>query len=366
MILQTHVPFEERAGFMLNSMCPFPDSPEFAVALQEHAGSDAAAGLMAGLNAYHELQKRIYTEVGIIEGEDNGARHQDLLAMMAFLYAFSAFGALTCDGDGCRLSIDKATLKREYKRGSFATRQQHLGHHGFSFAYLTPDGDPASLNKASQLALAYQHDPNLLSALKLFAGGAASFPEGPAAPMYNRFSIFLKADLEAAIVHRPMPREALNPLRCDLVDTVAAYRQQWLDLVDHLHSRCGLGVSGFWSYGGAAAPAWSVSFAKGRKRPLAIFTLGPDIVFIEFTLPLGAAEQIILARQDYSTVIREQIESFRCVNCSKECRGKKLTKIDGVWLCNGRAEARRIYTKLNTPDDFASIHAMLDIIEGGR
>jgi hypothetical protein len=362
MILQTHVPFEERAKFMLNSMCSYPGSPEFAAALREHADFDAAAGLMA----YHELQKRIYTEVDIIEGEDNGARHQDLLAMMAFLYAFSAFGTLTCDGDGCRLSIDKAVLKREYKKGSFATRQQHLEHHGFSFTYLTPDGDPMSLNKATQLALAYARDPNLLAALKLFAGGAASFPEGPGTPVYNRFSIFLKADLEAAILHRPMPREALNPLRCDLVDTVATYRQQWLDLVDHLHSRCGLGVSGFWSYGGAAAPAWGVSFAERSKRPLAIFTLGPNIVFIEFTLPLDAAEQIILARQDYSAVIRERIESFRCVNCSEECKGKKLTKIDGVWLCGGRAEARRIYVALTTPDDFSSIHAMLDIIEDGR
>jgi hypothetical protein len=33
MILRTRVPFEERARFMLNSMCPYPDSPDFAAAL---------------------------------------------------------------------------------------------------------------------------------------------------------------------------------------------------------------------------------------------------------------------------------------------------------------------------------------------
>jgi hypothetical protein len=362
MILQTHVPFEERAKFMLNSMCPYPGSPEFAAALRERADFDAAAGLIA----CHVLQKRMYTDVDIIEGEDDGARHQDLIAMMGFLYAFSAFGTLACDGDKCRLSIDKATLKREYKRGSFATRQHHLGQHGFSFTYLTPDGEPTSLSKASQLAMAYDRDPNLLPALKLFAAGAASFPEGPGTPMYNRFSIFLKADLETALLRKHIPREALDPLRSDLVDTIAAYRRHWIDLVDHLHNGCGLGVSGFWSYGGAAAPAWGVSFAEGSKRPLAIFTLGPDIVFIEFTLPLDVAERIILARQGFSALIRERIGSFRCVKCEKACKGQNLTRIDGVWLCRGRAEARRIYVPLTTPDDFASIHAMLDIIEGGR
>jgi hypothetical protein len=362
MILQTNVSFEERTSFMLHSMCPYPKSPEFAAALREHAGFDAAAGL----KAYHDLQKRIYTDVDLIEGADDGARHQDLIAMMAYLYAFAAFGTLACEGDGCRLSIDKTTLKREYKRGGFATRQHHLGHHGFSFASLTPDGKPTSLSKAAQVTMVYDRDPDLLQALKLFAGGAASFPEGPGTPMYNRFSIFLKADFEAALLRKPIPREALDPLRSDLVDAIAAYRCQWIDLVDHLHNGCGLGVSGFWSYGGAAAPAWSVSFAERSKRPLAIFTLGPDIVFIEFTLPMNAAERIILARQGFSASIKERIEAFRCVKCSKQCKGQNLTRIDGVWLCSGRAEARRIYAPLTAPDDFASIHAMLDIIEGRR
>jgi len=39
-----------------------------------------------------------------------------------------------------------------------------------------------------------------------------------------------------------------------------------------------------------------------------------------------------------------------------------MTKVDGTWLCKGRAEARRIYATLSPPQDFKSIHAMLDII----
>jgi hypothetical protein len=40
-----------------------------------------------------------------------------------------------------------------------------------------------------------------------------------------------------------------------------------------------------------------------------------------------------------------------------------MIKVDGVSLCTGRAEARRIYLTLS-PEDFYSIYAMLDIIFG--
>ena len=87
-----------------------------------------------------------------------------------------------------------------------------------------------------------------------------------------------------------------------------------------------------------------------------------SIVFVEFTLPLDAAERVIRQRQSYSETIRGKIESFRCVKCPKKCRGSNMEKIDGVWLCRGRAEARRIYATLTSPQDFSSIHSMLDII----
>jgi hypothetical protein len=110
-----------------------------------------------------------------------------------------------------------------------------------------------------------------------------------------------------------------------------------------------------------AAPSWSVSFAAPRKRPLAIFTLGSSIVFIEFTLPVGSAEAIIRARHGYSAAVRERIEAFHCVKCPKDCKGSNIVQIDGVSLCTGRAEARRIYLTLSA-EDFESIHAILDLI----
>ena len=49
----------------------------------------------------------------------------------------------------------------------------------------------------------------------------------------------------------------------------------------------------------------------------------------------------------------------------KACKGSNLIDVGGVSLCTGRAEARRVYSYLRAPEDFASIQAMLDIICSG-
>jgi len=38
--------------------------------------------------------------------------------------------------------------------------------------------------------------------------------------------------------------------------------------------------------------------------------------------------------------------------------------VDGVKLCAGRAEARRIYAALSAPDEFVAIHKILNITVG--
>ena len=97
---------------------------------------------------------------------------------------------------------------------------------------------------------------------------------------------------------------------------------------------------------------------------MAIFTLASETVFIEFTLPLKHAEAIIQGRQHFARSIREKIEVFDCVNCPKDCGEIEMRLVDGVKLCTGRAEARRIYAVLSDPDEFASIHDVLNITLG--
>jgi hypothetical protein len=360
MILLKNTSFEERVKFLHDSICPYPDNPAFDEALSQYSGNIAD-----GLRAYHTLMRQIYTDTTCIDGKDDQSKYLDLIASMWFLYAVFAFGTLDCESDLCHVVIDKARLKQHYKKGRITKRRTHLTHHGFSLTYYTEHQPCTSLSKASHLTLAYHKQPDLIPAIKTFAENIVAF-EGNAPGkkaenvQYNKLSMFLKGDYETAFLHTPIPRDALDPLRRDLVNTIAVYRQEWQGLVHSLRDQCGLLCSGMWSYGGV--PAWGVSFFKKNKRPLVIFTLGPDIVFIEFTLPLDKAESIIRARHTLADTIRKKIEGFHCVNCPKQCKGSNLTKIDGVWLCSGRAEARRIYTTLTTLEDFASIHAILDMI----
>jgi hypothetical protein len=271
-----------------------------------------------------------------------------------------AFGALLSGPAGHTVVIDKVTLGQTYRKGSLALRKRHLEYHGFSVRYLSAGEECKSLSQTSHVSVGYDRHTGLVPALKAFAEGVASMADDGQAPIYNRIGTFLKADYEAAFLGKPIPRDGLDPLRDDILRTVDTYQQEWGDLVDSLSNRCGMGCSGFWHYG--ASPSWSVSFSDRGSKPLAIFTLGSNVVFIEFTLPLNAAEQIIRARHTYSQLVRERIESFHCVQCPKDCKGVNLTKIEGVWLCKGRAEARRIYATLSVPEDFASIHSMIDMI----
>jgi hypothetical protein len=361
MIILRDVPLEKRADFLVKSVRAYPDSPAFDDAVRDYAQT-SGVDIVAGLKAFHDLTRRIYADIAHVEGQDDDDKYRGLLASMEFLYAAFACGELVCERDRYSMVIDKVTLKQQYKRGGFDQRQRHLERHGLSLRYLS--GPSAALcacksvGKASHLALAYDGYPGLVPAAHYFAGRIASVPQ-TRLDQLNKLGIFLKGEYETAVLSQPIPRDAFDPLRKDLLDTIDAYRAEWLGLVDRFLHQCGLECWGEWACYG---PVWGISFAAKGKRPLAIFTLGPDIVFIEFTLPPSAAEAIIRERKSYSEPIRKRIESFGCVKCPKKCQGSNLTKVDGVWLCTGRAEARRIYTTLSSPEDFKSIHSMLDQI----
>lgn len=355
MIIQKNIPFVKRAQFMRDSLSPYPEGPEFAQYVSEQAIDTGH-----GLQSWYSLLQRYYTDVEWIEGKDDDAKFDELVATMAFLYAFFVVGTLIHESGGYSVSVDKTLLRKQYKRGRYARREQHLERHGFSLAYLSDGSECRSLRQASHLVLTYDGHPAFIPALKHLAGSIAVAEEGTGAqkPIYNKLGMFMKGDIASALRGNAIPRDALDPLGSDILNAIDEYRQPWVDMVTALRDRCGLSCSGFWTYGGV--PAWGVSFAAKRKRPLAIFTLGSNHVFIEFTLPVDAAEAIIRERHGYSEPIRNKIEAFHCVKCPKECQGSNIVRIDGVSLCTGRAEARRIYTVLSSQHDFDSILSMLD------
>jgi hypothetical protein len=355
MIILKNIPFERQARFLLDNVCSVPEDPAFVEALREH-GPD----VMYGLRAHHDLLRRVYADTDCIEGAGDRERYLSLVATVSFLYACFAFGTLYRQDGQSRLRIDKTTLKQTYKKGSLSRRVRHLAHHGFTIETVSPQGARVSWRKASHLLMSYDRHPDLVPAVKVFAASIASIEGRLNDAVYGKLGMFLKADYAAAIFRKPGLRTALDPRREDILATVDTYRQDWLDLVGALVGRCGLACSGFWHYGGS--PSWGISFYEKGKRPLLICTLGSNVVFVEFTLPLDAAERIIRERDRYSETIRERIESFRCVACPKKCRGDNMTRVDGVSLCTGRAEARRIYATLSTAEDLASIHSMLGMV----
>ena len=354
MILLKNVPFEKQIQFLRDNICPYPDGlPREALAVPHEVD------ISGGLRAFHALLHRFYTDVSCIEGEDDdNKKYAELINTLIFLHTIFVYGT-PLSGDGASVVIDKSLFQQQYKKGNLTFRKRHVEHHGFVLTYLSPSGEGTSLRTASELQLSYPQDADLIPAVKSFVDNAES-REGGHQNITNSFGIFIKGDVEAAFAIKSIHRSDLDPLRGDILRTVDSYKADWVELIDKVHNQAGLECSGFLHY--FLSPSWSVSFAEKGKKPLLIFTLGSDVVFVEFTVPVEAAESIIRGRHAYSETIREKIEAFHCVNCPKKCKGANIIKIDGVSLCTGRAEARRIYATLRTPADFDSIHAMLDEI----
>jgi hypothetical protein len=361
MILLKDVSFERRARFLGETLSPFPTDAAFGEAI---GGYDS--DLADGLRACHELWAALYADTACVKGKDDEAKYSSLVATMDFLYAVFAFGAIPAGQHDAGIVVDKAALYEAYKKGSLTTRTQHLERHGLVVRYLAVDAEVRRLSQASQLSIACPDRPSLIAALRRFAAGVASYPDPGESVLYNKLGMFMKGDLETAILHTPRLRNALNPLEDDIVNALPSYRDAWMTLATRLRDDGDLDCTGFWTFGGAGAPAWGVSFAPQGQRPLTIFTLGSDTVFIEFTLPVDAAEAIIRARHQLSNTIREKIEGLHCVCCPKDCKGANLLSIDGITVCTGRAEGRRIYAPLTSLADFKSIHTMLSIIYQAR
>ena len=90
------------------------------------------------------------------------------LATLNLLYTCFSFGEVSVDDSGAVLSIDKALLKRHYKRGGVARKAEWSATHGPNFSWLSDDGYEVDLRKASTASLTYLSDRNLIPAVKSF------------------------------------------------------------------------------------------------------------------------------------------------------------------------------------------------------
>jgi hypothetical protein len=279
-----------------------------------------------------------------------------------FLFGCFVVGKVERIDGRTELLVDKQELAKTYRGGNTTGNLETLGHFGLQSKFFLSSVPCETLRAATGFALVSPNSAFLLPATKRFAERIEAAFLGVKDRIYGALATFFKGDYATAIGLTPISRSTLDPMRPDILRTVGRFQPNWTRLVDMMTNRAGWSPSGFLHYG--YSPAWGVSFARERQRPTAIFTIGSEALFIEFTLPLAAAERIILKRSTYAQSIRQRIESLKCVQCPKKCRGENLTNIDGVRVCTGRAEARRIYMYLSDPDEFASIESMIGTICG--
>jgi hypothetical protein len=356
-IILKNIPFARMARFYYDNVCDTPrDRAMSGLDEDQHAFAE-------GLEDYRALLRALYSDVGSLDRGSDEASYALLVNTVRLLYGCFTVGTVRRPDGRDELLVSKAALQKVYKNGMVSEILEIWRRYGVATAYLRDQSPSNTLSRATDLLITSERTPHLVAACERLADLANRAHHGVDERIYDAVCIFLKGDYESAAGLVPIARSTLDPLRPDILRTVGRYGDRWVQLVEAMGKRAGWLCSGFMHYG--FSPSWGVSFAEKGQRPTAIFTLGSEVVFIEFTLPLAAAETLIRRRGEYAQSIREAIEDFRCNKCPKECRGKNLSKVDGVWLCRGRAEARRIYRVLSEPEEFASILAMVDTICSG-
>ena len=354
MIIQKHVSFARMARFYHDNVCDMPQAREGLGSAGDHQA------FASGLAHYQSLLKTLYSDLSSFDKGNDEASYFLLVNTVRMLFGCFTVGTLRQTDGRDELLVGKAALQKVYKNGMVSEILEIWRRYGLVASYLRDQSPAGTLSRATDLLITDERNPHLVFTLKRLADLANATYRDVEERIYDAVCVFLKGDFESAAGLAPIARTSLDPMRPDILRTVGRYRDRWAQLVDAMAVRAGWSCSGFMHYG--FSPSWSVSFFEPGRRPPAIFTLGSEVVFIEFTLPLAAAEAIIRRRGEYAPSIRQAIEEFSCIKCPKECRGKNLVKIDGVFLCEGRAEARRIYRTLSEPAEFDSILSMIDII----
>ena len=369
MILLRDVPIYSQLCFLNANVRKMPDVRELCdMALPD---VELYAG---GFGTFHSFLLRLYGQAEYLDGNDDAEKYAGLIHGLSLLYTAFSFGALKGGSGEYSIELDKGTLLQNYRHGRITRRTQLLEKHGFDISWISATGDQSSQAKANTLRVGFPEDSDLIPAVKCFVSAIEAIDNGvdgdPKKPhnvfsfdsICNKHGVFLKGDFQTAFTGTGLRRDELNPREEDIVASAGKYGDAWLELVDILMDRHKLGCSGFFHY--FSCPSWSISFADDGKRPFLIVTLGFERVFIELTLQLQTAEKVIRKRGQYSEKIRGRIESFRCVQCPKKCMGKNLRRVDGVSLCSGRAEARRIYSMISSAEDFDSVESITELTFG--
>jgi len=326
-------------------------------------------GIVAGLLAYRALLEAMYSDAQHLEGKDDDARIKVLLETIALLYSCAVFGDLRRRKSGPTLVVEKQSLLSRYRKGGFTRKAQLLRVHGFHAGWTDARGDSVPESKADAFSIAFPGDQSLIPAIKRLAArierieptdsGRPGTPHTSFSADYmtGKLDLFGMADFAVAFGGASIAPDSVDPLREEVLAMVGTHRSSWERLARKLLGDCGLRCFGRnYVFG-----HWTISFHQSGKRPFLICSIQYDEVRVQLTVPVHAAEAVIKQRRQYSPTMRRGLEGFRCVSCPKRCRGKNLVEIDGLTICTGRAEGRRIYTGALGEDDFRSIEAIAEL-----
>lgn len=334
-----HLSFEQRARFLKNNLCDFPD-----VGKQDQ--------ITDGLSSLREILENIYGDPASYSASGPLESYHKMTYTTLFLYTVGVAGELKTNEEGHYLFLNKADFKKSFKKTSLLPFEV-LPKYGVSFSYFKGVQPVSSYKTCDSFAVRFKN-PNTAAALNAvsvnFDGVDAKTETADSVGMFE------KADYSRLYLNRKEPRESARPLRKDIIRSAGGKKEVYVRLAEELLS-CGLSTVCY--YNRYCCPCWNVNFMI-KKMMVCKLMVFDDYIALNVPVPLKAAENVILNRRKYSPSVREAVEKFDCIHCGKCQNEENITLVDGVKLCSGRVEARAIYMDLASIEDSKSIASIIE------
>lgn len=336
-------PFEARARFMRDNVMEL--SEEFVRACDPDQ--------LDGLCQFRELLLEIFAEPEAFEGADALERFHTLTYSTQIFFQAAAMAGATVE-EGKTLRVEKAAFKKAYKKPGSAPFEI-LPRFGVSFTYLKKENPADSYAACDAFLLRFPQREGIAAALIRMA---ARFAQVDMKREYAEALVMLcKADYDRLILGRPALREAINPLRPDIVRATGDGAPLYQAVVRRAAE---LGLKTSASIQRYANPTWNINFLHGKKLRLkTIWCEGRN--FVHVPIPFAHAEAVIRGREGMPPRVRAAIERFGCVNCGR-CKKQtdvQFLRVDNITVCDGHGESSTVFLSFESPDE---IDAVFDVM----
>ena len=334
------VSFQETIQSLQDNVCNITEED-----LDQITKNEQTDQFRSGILQYQSMIREVIIEMGKTS-QDYETVIKNIKLMFSSLYTICLFGNCEYLEGYSTLKIDNSCLSASIK--SALPLMTNMSKPMFWLKYFKNETPTTSLKSSTSVVVGSQY-PDLLFSL---SKAVQHIPPKQKNTYYtDLFHLFLKADFPSIIGSTSVNKTEINPFRSDIINMLKGKQDLWKMLLQNFISRSSYQTScSFYFF---KTPKWIVHLLY-KNKPLFIFNLVYNKIFMEFSIPYLKRKDIIAGIQNFSPTFRAKMLELECAKCGK-CDGSSIEEINAVKICKNNPYCRRLNLFIETEDDVKTI-----------